>query len=447
MHNESIAEFRSKFNSELPLNKDSSPEALAAAKETFMGKYDDVKDQPEWEQFTYEIHPGKPIDARGNAEFGIAVDGAIPMPSFFDPAIKGRGELLGTVIRVAKPAQPNKVHEAVPSEMTWQGIIAMQAMTKEDWKKVEDMKFYIDRFAHETGLLMLSAKPGAAKSWLAYMIANRIMEQHQDVKTLFIDQDSGAGYNKKRANILKQRHGDDRFDYISQVKTDLDGTYKILTLLAKTDLHRKIIILDSLMALMRKGSVKNDDDVREIMDACEALRNAGALVILITHDKKAKDENGKGVFAGSVRIEKTVDAYFAVAKNGDMIECTCAKLRGAEKASRNFKIESFEGMIATDEDYASVEEQKVAGKQQANDINDEKIFNMISNAEHMTGQPLTQTTLKDKARESNPSISTRQTGYSINRLIAAKRIFEESIGSNNSRLLRTTGQTVPETKQ
>ncbi len=357
--------------------------------------------------------------------------------------------LMGETMAAPQTAQPNQPNQPAPT--TWGSIIATQAMTKEDWKNVEDMKFYIDRFAHETGILMLSAKPGAAKSWLAYMIANRIMEDRPEVMTVFIDQDSGAEYNKKRSSILKERHGErhgeSRFEYISQVKTGLDETFKLIEQLSKVDLHRKIVILDSLLSLMRKGSIKNDDDVREIMDACESLRNAGALVILITHDKKAKDENGKGVFAGSVRIEKSVDAYFAVSKTGDIIECECSKLRGAEKISRSFKVESFEGMIATDEDYLSAQEQKDAGRQQANDITDEKVFNMISNAEHLHKKPLTITTLKAQAKESNPSISTRQTGYSFDRLVAAKRIFEESIGANNTRLLRTAGQSHREPTQ
>ncbi len=385
MHNEIIAEIRANHNSELPLTKDSSPDALEAVKKAFMNKYDEVEDQPGWEPFTYEIHSGRPIEARGNAELGIAIDNAIPMPMLFDPVIKGKGEALSAVIRMAKPAQPaaqpqpNKPHEIKTPRGNWRDKVKAVKMTHTKYQTVEDQKYYIPNFLPEGGLVMFAGDSGVGKSWLAFAFSSTILRENPGKSVTFFDIDSGVVTTKKVVNILWTRHGEERFGYVNQIDADEDEIIEILKDMAEDDLSNEIIVLDSL-ASFTKGKINDSSEVHEFLKICEKLRNAGALVILIHHVKKPKEDEVIPTYAGSFMIKKALDALYMITNEDKNITAHQAKARG-DYHSRCFSMDNYEGVIYSEVDYISPEQEKAASKQRKEDAEEDVVSNAIGIAE------------------------------------------------------------------
>ncbi len=249
-------------------------------------------------------------------------------------------------------------------------------MNDEDYTRIEDQEYYIPQFMPKPGLFMLVGDSNVGKSWLSFMISRRILDSNSNSNVLFIDIDAGAVYTKKRVHIMWEAYGKKRFQYVSQVKADVTDIIAKLKKATVTDLTGRVIILDSLTSFA-EGNVNESRIIMPFMLLCEALRNAGATVILVHHIKRELDANGGGQYAGSYVIRSKMDSLYIVTKKDELIECELNKSRG-DYVSRSFKIINFEGMTAEDVEYVSTEDKKAQAVENVYLYQKDKVVTIVS---------------------------------------------------------------------
>lgn len=254
-------------------------------------------------------------------------------------------------------------------------------MTQTDYDSIENQKYFVEQFLPNEGLFMLAGDAGSGKSWLAFMLMMRTLEKYTEAQCFFIDVDSGATYTKQRVLRLKNMF-EDRFTFISQSKTD---TRDIMILLKSFDtnesLKNVIIVVDSLVGIT-EGNINESKTVKPYLVIFEALRNAGATLILIHHTKKRNQHDGGAEQAGSFVIKSSVDVLYMVTKHKKKIVCEQSKARG-DYVSRTFKIIDFEKMIAKDVNYVSEESKKVKLKKKRTKKEENQLVKVIRSESKM----------------------------------------------------------------
>lgn len=322
--------------------------------------------------------------------------------------------------------------QAGPPPATLADLFGENIMTDEDYKKIADQKYYVPQFLPKCGLFMLAGDSGEGKSWIAFMLARRVLQESKSTKVLFFDLDSGATYTKKKVHILWELFGKDRFNFISQVKGDAETLNPKLEIAANMDLTDTVVVLDSLSGFTA-GNINESAKIKPFLTTCEKLRNAGATVILIHHTKKQKDDDGVSVYAGSFAIKGAMDALYMVMKDKNEITCHLEKSRG-DYVARKFEINNFEGMTADDIDYLSPEEEKAAAMQRRNDWEEDNVTSIVSRAEGKD-EPLLKTQLRDKIMEEMKR-SRAEASKIITRLMKEKAIYEENSGMKNEKFIK-----------
>ncbi len=271
------------------------------------------------------------------------------------------------------------VPQSISSEEAARSVLSVFddiAMNDDDYKKIEDQKYHIQQFLPNPGVFMLVGDSNVGKSWLAFMIARRVLDSDTGTSVVFVDIDAGAVYTKKRVHIMWEAYGKPRFQYVSQVKADVADVISRLKSLAQIPLNNQVIILDSLTSFA-EGNVNESKVITPFLLLCESLRNAGATVILIHHIKRERDASGGGQYAGSYVIRSKMDALYMVTKKDKIIECELNKSRG-DYVSRSFKILNFEGMQAEDVEYISPEDKKAEAAENRYLYQKDKVITIIS---------------------------------------------------------------------
>lgn len=194
-------------------------------------------------------------------------------------------------------------------------------MTDEDYKKIEDQKYLIEGFVPEQGFGMLVGRESSGKSWVTFYLSNLILDKYPEQQVLFFDIDSGAVYTKPRVQHLRGKYGD-RFLYYSQHKgvTSYDLKEQLKEA-CEHDLTNKLFVIDSLFGLT-DGKVNDAKDIKPVLNIMEGLRNAGATVILIHHDKK------DGGYNGSAAIGGALDFMYGVVMDEKIVTLDLKKDRG-----------------------------------------------------------------------------------------------------------------------
>ncbi len=282
-------------------------------------------------------------------------------------------------------------------------ILGGGVMTDEDYQRIADQKYYISQFIPQGGIVFMHAEPGHAKSWLAFVISDWILTNSPGTEVWYIDMDSGVIFTKKRVNILRKKYNE-RFKYVSQAKSDVTKERANIKLLAdyskaKTlDLSRSVFVVDSLLKFTG-GNINESNKVIPFTNDLEAMRNAGATIILIHHNKKAKDDDGKGVFMGSQAILSAIDVQYSVTldKKTNHIECEVGKTRG-DYVSHTVKIKDFNNLQAEHIGYISREERQEMAQEKREAFEHQTIYTWVKMAED-AGKPILKQELEEKIRK------------------------------------------------
>lgn len=396
-------------------------------------------------------HGSDILGAEGKANDAFGAFTILEHSSDAKAAYKAAAEILGLAYSQHAPAPQQSHQQSAPEGWRAPEAITQQKnqplgtppaslaelfgdniMADNDYQKIADQKYYVPQFLPNCGLFMLAGDSGEGKSWIAFMLARRVLEESKSTKVLFFDLDSGATYTKKKVHILWELFGRDRFSFISQVKGDAETLNPKLEIAATMDLTDTVVVLDSLSSFTA-GNINESAKIKPFLTVCEKMRNAGATVILIHHTKKQKDDDGVSVYAGSFAIKGAMDALYMVMKDKNKITCHLEKSRG-DYVARTFEIKDFEGMTADDIDYLSPEEEKEQATKRRHEWEEDNVTSIVGIAEGKN-EPLLKTELRDKIMDKMQRSRAEATKI-IARLQKEKAIYEESSGMKNEKFMR-----------
>lgn len=203
---------------------------------------------------------------------------------------------------------------------------------RRDYADLEFPDMQIDPYLRERGLVVLYGPPYSGKTFLALAWATQIAYRVSWVagghykdgpwKTVYVTGEGISGFG------LRVRAAMDYYipDYLPPVRPELEDQMAILprqfaiphsteaAQLVETVRNNEVrlVVLDTLSRYMR-GDENNQEDMREFVNFCGDLQDAGATVVVVHHSPKGdkRDMRGSSVLHGAA------DIAIAMERQGD----------------------------------------------------------------------------------------------------------------------------------
>ena len=180
----------------------------------------------------------------------------------------------------------------------------------------------VEQFVSDSGISLISSKPGNFKTMLAIEIAKCVAKgeplfeifQTKQSKVLIIDEESGNGRLKKRQSIL----GADEADIASISFPNIKMSEKYAEAIIKYCKTNGIglVIFDSLTRF-HVAQENTSQEMSEVLSYFHLIPKAGIAIIIIHHDPKSgyKQPDSSNTLRGSGDILAISDVHIALQKD------------------------------------------------------------------------------------------------------------------------------------
>lgn len=188
--------------------------------------------------------------------------------------------------------------------------------------ETEGGRWLVDRFLRRAGLHVISASPGANKTWLALDLALHLASGTDWFGTpvtatpvLYVDEEMGAADIGER--LRKLGHDPDwPFHYMNREGVKLNRPACVQRLVKTVEEKGIGLIIFDTMVCVHEYAESSNDDMSKLRRAILPLTNAGAALLFLHHNRKATGSGAPSLndARGALDIVAMMDLAYSIHK-------------------------------------------------------------------------------------------------------------------------------------